>query len=261
MPRLPWWPKTSTREFVAAVREAAGTTGKGWKTRPPEPVITILPDPVETPVASATPVEVELVPEIEVRNQRVSEILRVAKGSSEFGMPFESIPPTFDLFTEVPNSPNRSISYAYANMAGFAGRSAVLDAIVSKFAAFEGDRSPYDAYATLVAENNIGTELNSPVNGGTLHEIVRGEVAVVMTLDPDAGGDSQTVLVVGARQRTGQDLEFLIANSYSPFPVAGKTEEVNPNLVWAKASDVARQAEASDPSVKIVMVFRLNKTS
>lgn len=84
---------------------------------------------------------------------------------------------------------------------------------------------------------------------------------MVMTLDPDAGWDSQTVLVMGARQRRGQDLEFLIANSYSPFPVAGKTEEVNPNLVWAKASDVAKQAEASDPSVKTVMVFRLNKTS
>lgn len=255
MPRLPWWPKTSTREFIEAVRDAASTTADGWKARLPEPVITILPEP------DAASAEVELVPEIEVRNPRVSEILNVAKASGEFGMPFESVLPAFNLFTEVPGSQNRSISCTYANMATVAGRPAALDAVVSKFAAFEGTDSPYGAFAKLVAENNIGTELNSPVNGRILHEIVRGEVAVVMTLDPDAGGDSQTVLVVGARQRTGQDLEFLIANSYSPFPVAGKTEEVNPNLVWAKASDVARQAEASDPSVKIVMVFRLNKTS
>jgi len=253
MPILPWWPRTSTREFAGAVIEAARTTRAGWK---PEPVITILPDPAEGPV------EVALVPEIEVRNTRVSEILRVAKGSSEFGGLFESIPPTFSLFTEVAGSTsNRSISCTYAHMAGVAGRPVVLDAVVSKFAAFEGGKSPYDAFATLVAENNLGTELTSPITGNTLHEIVRGEAVIVMTLDPDEEGDAQTVLVVGARQRVGQDLELLIANSYSPFPVAGKTQEVNPNLVWAKASDVAMQAEASDPSVKTVMVFSLNKTS
>lgn len=151
MPR--WRPKISTIEFLGGLREAIGTTRDGWKTQPPEPVITILPEP------DAASVEVELVPEIEVRNLRVSEILNVAKASSEFGMPFESIPPKFKLFTEVPGStPNRSISCTYANMAGVAGRLAALDAVVSKFAAFEGDRSPYDAYATLVAENNIGTD-------------------------------------------------------------------------------------------------------
>lgn len=175
-------------------------------------------------------------------------------------MPFESLPPTFPIFIEVPTSTqNRSVACAYATMVTATGRATALDLVVSKFAALNDTMEPLDAFDALANEHGIGTKLTTPINGATLLKIVRGEVAIVMTLGPDDGADSQTVLVVGARQRTGQDLEFLVANSFSPFAIAGKTEDVNPNLVWAKAADLAIQATAGDPSVKTIEVYQLNK--
>jgi hypothetical protein len=236
----------SGEQLLRGLAEAWEVRRDGFR---PEPVITILPEPA-----------VARVPEIEVVNTRVSEIQAVAEMSRSFGMPFESISPTSQLFIEIPTSvQNRSVECAYATMVSATGRATALDSVVSKFAALNGTMDPLDAFAALATEHGIGTKLTTPITGATLLEIVRGEVAIVMTLEPDDGADSQTVLVVGARQRTGQGLDFLVANSFSTFTIAGKTEELNPNLVWARATDLAIQATAGDPSVKTIEVYQLNK--
>ncbi len=81
---LPRRPNISALALMRGVTEAASTTIGKWRMPPSEPVITILPDPVEAPV------EVEIVPEVEVTNLRVAELQHVARAFRDLGLPIES---------------------------------------------------------------------------------------------------------------------------------------------------------------------------
>ncbi|MEN9389733.1 MAG: hypothetical protein RLY61_817 [Candidatus Parcubacteria bacterium] len=239
-----------SKSLFAALREASDVKFHQLGLHPRdrlEAEITILPEPVGHTLDG-----VEILDWGEVR---IGQICRTAEIMGKTGASFKGLLPVYELVTEGDSTINRSTPCALCTLSRAVSNELSLDYVLSNFAY---DIPPFDAFERLAQRHGLGSRLETVIDGQMIVDLANQDVMFLMQLNPDAGADSQTVLVVSAKCQD-RKLRFLVANSYPNYPIEGMVEEINPGLVWVDAVSLAQQCISLDPNTPTIQVYKLDR--
>lgn len=241
-----------SKPFFAALRQAAAVTLAQMGLLPRDSLegeITILPEPVGHTLDG-----IEI---LEWGELHIGQICRTAEIMGKTGVSFEGLLPNYGIVTEGDSTINRSTPCALCTLSRAVSNELSLDYVLSNFAY---DILPFDAFERLAQRHGLGSRLETVIDGQMIVDLANQDVMFLMSLNPDAGADSQTVLVVSAKCKD-RKLQFLVANSYPSYPIGGMAEEIDPGLVWVDAVSLAQQCISLVPNKPTIQVYKLDRSS